>query len=124
MQCDPVDYCPSVQNDAFGDPAGLDCYAPLTDAASVAQCLACVGEGTVDQLIGVYYGTLNAPSTDKKTLKCQRTLGKTAAKHFATVRKSLQKFEDGVLKTGSGSCPDSKATDKINKWPETRRQDR
>lgn len=114
-QCDPVDKCPSVQNDRVTTPAHLDCYAPLSDAASVATCVACVGEGTVDQLIDNYYGTARAASADKATLKCQRTVGKVAAKHFATVRKALQGCQDGVLKGGAGPCPDGKASGKISK---------
>ena len=117
--CDPVDFCPSVQNDSKVEPFGLtavdDCYFPLTDEASVAACVTCVGEQVVDQLISTYFDTANPPSTDKDALKCQRTLGKAAAGHYAKVRKALQKCQDGVLKNGSGSCPDAKATDKIGK---------
>jgi hypothetical protein len=117
--CAPVDFCPSVQNDSKVEPFGLiaatDCYFALSDAASVADCVTCVGEQVVDQLISDYFDTANPPSADKAVLKCQRTLGKAAASHYAKVRKALQKCEDNVLKTGSGSCPDAKATDKINK---------
>ena len=117
--CDPVDFCPSVQNDSRGEPFGLlpvsDCYFALSDEASVAQCVGCVGEQTVDQLIGEYYDTANPPSDDKNVLKCQRAVGKAATKHYFTVRKALQKCQDGVLKSGSGICPDAKATDKITK---------
>jgi hypothetical protein len=117
--CQAVDFCPSVQNDAKVEPFGLlpisDCYFSLSDPASVAACVGCVGEQTVDQLIDDYYGTANPASTDKDVLKCQRTVGKSAVKYFAAVRKALQKCQDGVLKAGSGSCPDAKATDKITK---------
>jgi hypothetical protein len=120
-QCDPVDKCPSVQNDRKEDPFGIDsslagdCYQPLSDAASVAQCVACVGEQVVDQMISTYYDTANPASSDSAVLKCQRSLGKNAAKFYAKKRKALQKCEDGVLKNGSGTCPDAKATDKISK---------
>jgi hypothetical protein len=117
--CDAVDVCPSVQNDSRVEPFGLlpvsDCYFALSDAASVAACVTCVGDETVDQLIGDYYGTANPASEDKAVLKCQRTVGKAAAKHFAAVRKSLQKCQDGILKGGSGPCPDAKAAEKIGK---------
>lgn len=119
LLCDPVDVCPSVQNDSRVEPFGLlpvsDCYFGLSDAASVAACVGCVGEQSVDQLMGVYYDSANPPSSDKAVLKCQRTVGKAATKHFFTVRKALQKCQDGVLKGGAGPCPDAKATDKINK---------
>ncbi|MDX2168472.1 MAG: hypothetical protein SF182_15465 [Deltaproteobacteria bacterium] len=117
--CDAVNVCPSVQNDSRVEPFGLlpvsDCYFALSDAASVAACVSCVGEQTVDQLIGDYYGTANPASDDKGVLKCQRAVGKAAAKHFAAVRKSLQKCQDGILKGGAGPCPDAKASDKISK---------
>lgn len=117
LQCDPADKCPSVQNDATGNPfpGSQNCYAPVSDAASVATCVACIGEATVDQLIDTYYGSARAASDDSAVKKCQRAVGKAAAKHFAKVRKALQKCQDGVLKAGSGSCPDPKATDKISK---------
>jgi hypothetical protein len=84
--------------------------------------VSCVGEQVVDQMISTYYGTANPASADSAVLKCQRSLGKNAAKFYATKRKALQKCQDGVLKSGSGSCPDSKATDKINKaWEAARR---
>jgi cysteine-rich repeat protein len=90
------------------------CFIALDDAESVAGCVACIGEASVKQLIQVYYGAVDQPSTNKSILKCQQTLGKTAAKHFATVRKGLQKCEDGVLKGGAGPCPDSGTASKIN----------
>jgi len=118
-ECNPVNFCPSVQNDSKSEPFGLDdatdCYFPLTDETDVADCVSCVGAQTVDQLIATYFDTANPPSADGDVLKCQRTLGKSAAKHFAKVRKAMQKCQDGVLKAGMGSCPDAKATDKINK---------
>jgi hypothetical protein len=117
--CNAVDVCPSVQNDSRVEPFGLlpvsDCYFALSDPASVGQCVSCVGEQTVGQLISDFYDTANPASADKATLKCQRGLGKAAVKHFSTVRKALAKCQAGVLKAGSGSCPDLKATDKITK---------
>src|SRR5262245_7712462 len=48
-------------------------------------------------------------------VKCRRTIAKSAAKYESTVAKSLQKCEDGRLKgTVTGSCPDSKASGKID----------
>ncbi|MEO8601289.1 MAG: hypothetical protein ABI629_01800 [bacterium] len=117
--CDPADFCPSVQNDSRVEPFGLlpdsDCYFALSDPASVGACLSCVGEQTVGQIISDVYDTANPASADKSTLKCQRALGKLAVKHFSSVRKALAKCEAGVLKAGSGSCPDLKASDKITK---------
>jgi hypothetical protein len=122
-ECQPVDKCPSVQNDRKTDPFGIDvslagdCYFPLTGEADVAQCVSCVGEQVVDQLVGDYYASAAAASSDSGVLKCQRSLGKNAAKYYATVRKALQKCEDGVLKAGSGTCspPDAKTQSKIDK---------
>lgn len=116
--CDAVDVCPSVQNDSRVEPFGLlpvsDCYFALSDAASVSACVGCVGDQTVAQLIDGYYGTANPASADKAVRKCQRAVGKAAAKHFAAVRKALQKCQDGILKGGAGPCPDAKAAAKIS----------
>lgn len=90
------------------------CSVTLFDASSVSSCVACIGEAAVEQLLKVYYGGIDAPSGDKGVLKCQQTLGKAAAKHFATVRKTLQKCEDAALKGGGSPCPDAKAASKIS----------
>jgi cysteine-rich repeat protein len=95
------------------------CNNAVTDAASTATCLECLGETSVDAMIALAYGSLSAidPSdkADKNVQKCQRSIGKNLEKYFKTVRGSLQKCADAVIKSGSGTCPDSKATDKINK---------
>lgn len=48
------------------------------------------------------------------TEKCQSAIAKSTAKYAQQRLKALQKCEDGRLKSGgAGSCPDSKAQDKI-----------
>ncbi len=46
-------------------------------------------------------------------LKCKRGIAKNASKFYAAKTKILQKCEENVVKTGSGSCPDATATGKI-----------
>jgi hypothetical protein len=46
-------------------------------------------------------------------LKCKRGIAKNASKFYAAKTKILQKCEENVLKTGSGTCPDATATAKI-----------
>ncbi len=45
--------------------------------------------------------------------KCKRGIAKNASKFYAAKTKILQKCEDNVVKTGSGSCPDATASTKI-----------
>jgi cysteine-rich repeat protein len=100
------------------DEAGA-CQALVTDAASAGACLECLGEAGVDTMIDLAYGDLlpidASDKADKNVQKCQRSIGKNIEKFFKAKRKALAKCEDGVIKSGSGSCPDSKVTDKINK---------
>jgi cysteine-rich repeat protein len=111
--CEGLTYIDMGYSDLQADCANA-CSVTLVDAASVSSCLACIGESAVEQLLKVYYGAVEAPSADKGVLKCQQTLGKSAAKHFATVRKTLQKCEDAALKGGGGPCPDGKSSSKIS----------
>lgn len=90
------------------------CNVATTTAAQAVTCFQCLGTSNVDGMIAFLYGGKDA-SPDGDALKCQRSIGKNGAKFFAKKRKALQKCADGVIKEGSGSCPDTKANDKINK---------
>jgi cysteine-rich repeat protein len=122
--CEPADIaaifpggeCPrfSTSDEASG------CTAAVTDAASAAACIKCLGEVSVDAMIDLAYGDLlpidPSDKADKNVQKCQRSVGKNVEKFFKAKRKALAKCEDGIIKSGGGGpCPDSKANDKINK---------
>jgi hypothetical protein len=111
--CDAVDECPTYLNGRLpGDDA---CEIALSTPQSVSDCIECATNAKVDALIATLYGTLNAPSADKDTFKCQREIGKRAAKYFDAADKALSKCEDALLNGKVMSCPDQKADDKIAK---------
>ena len=165
--CAPVDRCPSMENNNLpivhtcdggtnngkfcstaGDcPSGScnsGCSFDLATPADVTNCVACVGEASVDQLNGFLYGNLkpatfscvggtndqlpcfpttaatDCPAPGKCKLAnsslelCKQKVGVAAAKFYDTKRNALAKCEDGVLKNGSGTCPDANATATIN----------
>jgi cysteine-rich repeat protein len=90
------------------------CDVPVTTVAEAVTCFKCLSETNVDGMISFLFDG-KTPSSDGDTLKCQRSIGKNGSKFFAKKRKALQKCADGVIKEGSGSCPDAKANDKIGK---------
>jgi cysteine-rich repeat protein len=112
--CTPVDECP----DLFNGNLATSCSAPLTSPNDVASCLICNGNNTVLAPITIAYQhtALPIPSIEPESSdvkKCQRNVGKSTAKYFDKVRKALAKCKDGVIKAGSGSCPDGDTTAKI-----------
>ncbi|MFN8642883.1 MAG: hypothetical protein U0802_14985 [Candidatus Binatia bacterium] len=109
--CSTATLCPAFLNDGL---AGT-CTTPLATAADVGTCITCTTAQKVDSLVGTYYGTLLPLSSDKGTVKCQKDIGKRTAKFFDAVEKALAKCQAAVIKAGSGTCPDSKATDAIAK---------
>jgi hypothetical protein len=109
--CDPVDECPAFLNGTLFD----GCSAPLTTSQTVADCIECAALAKAQSVIDTFYGSLDAASTDKDDLACQKEIGKRAAKYFDAVEKALTKCERGVIKGKiMGPCPDAGATDKIN----------
>lgn len=164
--CAPVDRCPNFENNKLAGvrtcdggtnngkscatdancPSGkcnTGCSFALSTTADVTNCVACIGEASIDQLNGLVYGNLKpatyscargandqlpctlatattdcpAPGKCKLTSTglevCKQAVGKAAAKFFDTKRNLLQKCEDAILKAGSGSCPDATTTTKI-----------
>jgi hypothetical protein len=86
------------------------CTNAINDCGGIATCLACVGNAAVDQAMGLYYDAL-AGGADSTVARCQREIGKSAAKAFRAETKALQKCADSKLKGSySGSCPDPKTS--------------
>jgi len=91
------------------------CDDPIVDCDDIGACVACVDTAAVDQAIALAFDGF-APSGDRDVVKCQRTIGKEAAKFFDQKTKALRTCEDGVLKgRAAGPCPDEKATSKITR---------
>jgi len=90
------------------------CANPIGHCGDVADCLVCVGDAAVDQAIGLYYDAL-AASADGTVQRCQREIGRSAAKAFRAETKALQKCADARLKGSPGSCPDPKTTSMISR---------
>ncbi|MGH7786618.1 MAG: hypothetical protein ACRERC_07110 [Candidatus Binatia bacterium] len=111
--CTPQDECPTFLNGRLpGDDA---CEIALTSVADVTTCIECASRAKIDSLMGTFYGSLNALSDDSDIQKCQKDIGKRTAKYFDAIEKALAKCNVAVIKAGSGTCPDAKATDKIAK---------
>lgn len=161
--CSPADRCPNFENNKLPAvqtcdggsnngkacaivadcPSGtckIGCSFALTSPADVANCLACNGEASVDQVNTLAYLDLKpfAKSCDKGTDfgkscttdtdctapgkckliekaidSCKQATAKAVDLFFDKKRDVLQKCEDAVLKAGSGTCPDVAASDKI-----------
>jgi cysteine-rich repeat protein len=110
--CDPVDRCPKLENRDL--PSGT-CDMALVDQDDIVDCLQCMSDGVTTQMSDLYFGDFAPAGDDGDALKCQRTLGKAAAKFFQKKRKILQKCTDGVIKgTVTGPCPDADSASKIS----------
>jgi hypothetical protein len=111
---------------ACPDFAAGGCVFPLTDCADVTACVACIAaEATTRAMTGLY-DTMAAsdPSTEKELNRCQRVIGKEAARLVRTRDKTLQKcWDDRMRGRHADDCPDAglsggsarKAADKILK---------
>lgn len=111
--CTPVDECPTYLNGRL--PGDDGCEIALNTPADIGDCLTCADAVKIDTVIDTFYATLNAASTDKDVLKCQKDIGKRTTKYFDAVEKALAKCQDALLNGKVPSCPDSKTSDKINK---------
>lgn len=56
-----------------------------------------------------------AQTAGAETTKCQRAIAKASSQFLQARVKALSKCEEGVVKSGGGSCPDSKASASIAK---------
>jgi hypothetical protein len=97
-----VGACPHVENGG--------CTNTIGHCGDVADCLVCAGDAAIDQAAALYYGALQS-TTDAALRRCQREIGKNAAKAFRAETKAMQKCADARLAgSASGTCPDGKAT--------------
>jgi hypothetical protein len=55
------------------------------------------------------------PIAGAATTKCQRAIAKASAQYQQARAKALSKCNEGVVKAGSGSCPDPKTAEKVGK---------
>jgi hypothetical protein len=66
--------CPEVDNP--------DCAntSPIANCADIGDCLICGAAVAMDQIVALYYATLNLPSSDPSLNRCQVAIGKAATK--------------------------------------------
>ena len=84
---------------------GKGCTNAIANCGDIDDCLACVGEESVEQAIALYYPAGRPSSVGNKTLnKCQAALGKGAASFFAAKTKALGKCWGTKVKKPA-NCP-------------------
>ena len=100
--------CPDIEKEG--------CSNALTALADIDTCVKCVSEAGVDQVVDTFYASLSPLSTDKALEKCKQAIGKNGMKFLSAHRKALAGCQKNAMKAGTpNTCPDTKATDKINK---------
>ncbi|TMA79705.1 MAG: hypothetical protein E6J72_10400, partial [Deltaproteobacteria bacterium] len=105
-KCDDAGITPS----GIGWPAtcpnfeGGSCTNAITNGASIATCLDCIGKAAVAQAMDLYYASLTNGGTNSGLIKCQSTIGKTTTKFLQAKEKSLTKCRNAIDK-GNGSLP-------------------
>lgn len=82
------------------------CGAAVADCDDVATCVTCIGEGAVDEAVGLAYDAFAGPSASEKALKkCQKELGRITAallaKHGQILAKCWSAGDGGDL---AGRC--------------------
>jgi cysteine-rich repeat protein len=89
------DVCPNFENGTCTNAIGGG-----GDCSGIYACLECIGEAAVDQAIDLYYMSLAASEfgTGSDVNKCQKAIGKEAAKFLLAKEKALAKCWDGRLK--------------------------
>lgn len=103
-----TDECPDIEKSG--------CDNVLATLADIDTCVKCVSETGVDQVVDNFYASLSPLSTDKALEKCKQAIGKNGMKYLSAHRKAIAGCQKNALKDGAAnSCPDLKATDKINK---------
>lgn len=84
---------------------GKGCTNAIANCGDIDDCLACVGEESVEQAIALYYPAGRPSSVGNKTLnKCQAALGKAGATFFAAKSKALGKCWGTKVKKPA-NCP-------------------
>jgi hypothetical protein len=94
-----VGACPDVEN------AG--CTVAIDDCDGVSECLRCVGDVAVNQLVGLYADELEPSVPNSPLNTCQVRIAKETLRLFRTHSKVLQKCWRGVSRGRfPGPCPD------------------
>jgi hypothetical protein len=97
------------------------CANAIASCADVSACLACVNEVAAAQATGLFYGALQPtdPKSKDKTVKalrrCQAAIGQATTVFLAARTQALATCWAAVSRSGSGSCPDARATASITK---------
>jgi hypothetical protein len=98
---------------------GGTCTNAITNGTGIATCLDCVAKAAITQAMDLYYLSLANPAGDAHLIKCQKTIGKEAAKFLVAKEKILTQCSKAVDKgKGTLPCPvpgDTKAGLKIAK---------
>ncbi len=108
-----VGTCPAFSPDG--------CANAIASCGDVSTCLACVNEAAAAQATGLYYGALQPtdPRSKDKAVKalrrCQATIGKSTTAYHASRTQALATCWNAVSRSGSGACPDARATASITK---------
>jgi hypothetical protein len=94
-----VGECPNV--------AGGDCARSIGHCGDVADCLACVGEASVDQAIALAYDALTPTPPAYELNRCQATLGRSLLRYFNACSGALGFCEQRtLLGIDVETCPD------------------
>jgi len=70
---------------------GGSCTNAITDSASIATCLDCIGKAAIAQAMDLYYASLTNGGTDSHLIKCQQSIGKETSKFLLAKDKALTK---------------------------------
>ena len=108
--------CPNFENGSCTQPIAAD------DCTGLRECLVCIGEAVVDQLVPFLYQDFDATafgastSPAKEINKCQLAIGKEATKFALAKHKTLGKCWDARYKgKHTAACPDAGANPTIAK---------
>jgi hypothetical protein len=96
-----IGQCPNLANGA--------CTNTIEHCGHVSACLLCLNDAAIGRAMALYYDALT-PGASGTIEKCQRYLGREAAKFYQAKVKILGKCEDLLLKGAiAGPCPDARA---------------
>ncbi|MEO6028930.1 MAG: hypothetical protein ABIR79_18865 [Candidatus Binatia bacterium] len=87
-----------------------NCSNGITDCNDIVDCLTCVGDAAVEQVVDLSYDALNPSPPGGDLNRCQAAIGKSMARFVAAKSKALAKCEDKALKGAAGPCPDASKT--------------
>lgn len=87
-----------------------NCSNGITDCNDIVDCLTCVSDAAVEQVVSLSYDALNPSPPGGDVNRCQAAIGKSMARFVALKSKALAKCEDKILKGAAGPCPDASKT--------------